>query len=124
MVLIYEIMNAKSVVLFLSFFWLISTELYAQTSLAETKKNALVTAVESNDIVRYSFVPLSDYQEANAVQHVKRHETITGSKINIVFRSGKVEFSVDPTKVRGYDLDNLIKGLVVLHGYSDKYQIK
>lgn len=94
---------------------------YAQSANNEIKSEQQTARISSSvkgDIVQYSFVPLSDYNEANANQYVGRIRTITDSNIEIRHVGNKIEISLDPEKVKGYDLDNLLRGIAVLHGYS------
>lgn len=82
----------------------------------------VIYSVKKNGLSNYSFTPLTDYNEGNVRQHVGRLEQITGSTIKYEYSSGSINVSLNAEKVKGDDLDNLIRGLVVLHGYSG-YQI-
>ncbi len=87
------------------------------------KSNAsVVLSVKKNGLSDYSFTPLTDYNEANVRQHVGRIEQITGGTVKYEYKEGAVHFMVNSDKIKGDDLDNLIRGFVVLHGYSG-YQI-
>lgn len=90
---------------------------------ADQHPGANVTlSVKKNGLSDYSFTPLTDYNEGNVRQHVSRLEQITGSTIKYEYSAGRIKFTVNPEKVKGNDLDNLIRGFVVLHGYSG-YQL-
>lgn len=92
-------------------------------SAADQHPDAVITlSTKKNGLSDYSFTPLTAYNEANVRQHVGRVEQITGSTVKYEYKEGNVHFMINSDKVKGNDLDNLIRGFVVLHGYSG-YQI-
>lgn len=81
------------------------------------KKTAIISHSSKNEIAVYSFPLLTDYDEVNTHQHVSRIEKITQSEITILQKKNKIEVKINSNKISGYDLDNLLRGLVVLNGY-------
>ncbi len=113
------------VVIFLS---MIPAGAFSQTTNVETIKEQSVADVslvsKKKGTATYSFSSETDFQESNVRQHTGRIEQITGSRITCEYTDGKVQFTVESDKVKGYDLDNLIRGLVVLHGFSGYKMVK
>lgn len=99
------------------FLFLCSNNLFAQT--AERAAVAHVTSENRLNNVIYSFDLLTDYNEFSSNQHVGRMKTITNSDIILNLKKNKLYVTIDPKNVKEDDLDNLLRGLVVLNGYSE-----
>lgn len=110
------------------FVMMIPAGVYAQTTGTENVKEQSVADVslisKKKGIATYSFSIEKEFQESNVRQHTGRLEQITGSRITCEYADGKIQFTVESDKVKGYDLDNLIRGLVVLHGFSGYKMVK
>lgn len=83
----------------------------------QEKKTAIISRFSKNGTDIYSFTLLADYDEINTNQHISRIEKITQSEITTQQKKNKIEVKIDSTKVKNYDLDNLLRGIVVLNGY-------
>jgi uncharacterized protein (UPF0333 family) len=107
----------------LKFYYLCSLFLflYSNNSFAQTKEANKVAHVASenrkNNVV-YTFELSNDYNESSSNQYVGRIKTITNSDVVLELKGNRLNIVIDPNKVKGDDLDNLLRGLVVLNGYS------
>lgn len=115
-VIMITICKLKNYYLFTLFLIICGNSLFAQK--AENTVVANVISENRKNNVVYSFELLTNYNESNSLQHVGRLKTITESDITLDLKGNRLNITINPDKVKEDDLDNLLRGLVVLNGYS------